>query len=198
MINKSAKQKFNIWIMKNLFTLLFFTLIMTYGCVSKKPAVTVSEVTEKAPSPYARFSDQATWILGYFVPDQLKREPHSEWFVKAYDDYQINTEAVNKLLDIPHEGLSIKIVMGTWCPDSRREVPRFMRIIDVWKFPTNNLTFIGVDNAKLSPVGEYEKLDIQRVPTFIIYKNNVEAGRIIENPVTSLEQDMVNILTGKE
>jgi hypothetical protein len=60
------------------------------------------------------------------------------------------------------------------------------------------VTFIGVDNAKLSPVGEYVKLDIQRVPTFILYKNNVEAGRIIENPVTSLEQDMINILTRNE
>ena len=58
------------------------------------------------------------------------------------------------------------------------------------------LTFIGVDNGKLSPIGDYEALEIQRVPTFIIYKNNLEAGRIIENPVTSLEQDMVNILGG--
>ncbi len=57
------------------------------------------------------------------------------------------------------------------------------------------MTFIGVDNAKLSPVGEYAGLGIERVPTFIFYKNNIEAGRIIENPVTSLEQDMVNILT---
>jgi hypothetical protein len=71
-----------------------------------------------------------------------------------------------------------------------------MRILDVWKFPVSMVTFIGVDNAKLSPVGEYDKLDIQRVPTFIIYKNNIEAGRIIENPTTSLEQDMVNILSG--
>jgi len=40
--------------------------------------------------------------------------------------------------------------------------------------------------------------DMQRVPTFIIFKNNIEAGRIIENPLTSLEQDMVNILSGKD
>src|SRR5450759_2157508 len=87
-------------------------------------------------------------------------------------------------------------VMGTWCPDSRREVPRFMRVLNAWQFPEATVTFIGVDDAKLSPVGEYMKLDILRVPTFIIYKNNIEAGRIIENPATSLEQDMVNILTG--
>ena len=105
-------------------------------------------------------------------------------------------EVINHLSNIDIEGLTIKVVMGTWCPDSRREVPRFMKILDAWKFPSGMVTFIGVDNGKLSPIGEYEKLDIQRVPTFIIYKNNIEAGRIIENPVTSLEQDMVNILRG--
>jgi hypothetical protein len=73
-----------------------------------------------------------------------------------------------------------------------------MRILDIWKFPVSMVTFIGVDNAKSSPVGEYDKLNIQRVPTFIIYKNNIEAGRIIENPTTSLEQDMVNMLTRNE
>ena len=86
--------------------------------------------------------------------------------------------------------------MGTWCPDSRREVPRFMRVMDAWHFPVEKLIFIGVDDAKQSPVGEYNSLDIQRVPTFILYKNNIEAGRIIENPKTSLEQDMVDILAG--
>ena len=93
---------------------------------------------------------------------------------------------------------TIKIVMGTWCPDSRREVPRFMRILNAIDFPVDRVQFIGVDNAKKSPVENYESLDIIRVPTFIIYKNNIEKGRIIENPTTSLEQDMVNILTRNE
>ena len=114
----------------------------------------------------------------------------------GYDDYQPSTEALNNLMDISQENVTIKIVMGTWCPDSRREVPRYLKVLDVWKFPADKVTFIGVDDEKQSPVGEYNNLDIERVPTFIVYKNNIEAGRIIENPVTSLEQDMVNILTG--
>ncbi len=126
----------------------------------------------------------------------LSRNRIRVWFYKGYDEYQVNPEALKQLEDIDREGLTIKIVMGTWCPDSRREVPRFMKVLDAWEFPSGKLTFIGVDNGKLSPVGEYEQLEIQRVPTFIFYKNNIEAGRIIENPVTSLEQDMVNILRG--
>jgi hypothetical protein len=137
-------------------------------------------------------------VLGYFVRGQITRPPHSEWFIKGYEEYNIRAEVLDRILKIPTDGLSIKIVLGTWCPDSRKQVPRFMKIIDAWSFPEKDITYIGVDDAKISPVGEYSQLGIERVPTFIFYKNNIEAGRIIENPLTSLEQDIVNILTGNE
>ena len=189
--------------MKNIYFPLLILLLLFGSCKSTKPIAqskpddnTKSAVATDVALPAIDFHNQTTWILGYFNPDQLTHYPYSTWYLKGYDDYQINTDALNKLLDISKDDLTIKIVMGIWCPDSRREVPRFMKVIDAWKFPAAKLTFIGVDDAKQSPVGEYLKLDIQRVPTFILYKNNIEAGRIIENPSTSLEQDMVNILTG--
>jgi thiol-disulfide isomerase/thioredoxin len=186
------------------FSLCLVGVLCFFGsCKTTKPVsmVTVQTVNEQEANAYhyrteVKFSDQSTWLLGYFNASQLSSPPYSEFYLTGFDGYQPGTEAMNKLLDIGKEGLSIKIVMGTWCPDSRREVPRFMKILSQWKYPVSDVIFIGVDNQKLSPVGEYDKLEIQRVPTFIFYKNNIEAGRIIENPVTSLEQDMVNILTG--
>jgi len=191
--------------MKKIFFLLILVLVFYTSCKTTKPVakakpeVTQASVTtQEVATPAVDFSNPSTWLLGYFNPDKLTQMPYSSWFTKGYDEYKINSEAMNKLLDISKDNLKIKIIMGTWCPDSRREVPRFMRILDIWKFPILQLSFIGVDNAKNSPVEEYQSLNIQRVPTFIIYKNNIEAGRIIENPVTSLEQDMVNILTRNE
>ena len=87
-----------------------------------------------------------SWILH---KDRLLQTPHSAWYYKGYDEYNVNSKAVNTLMDISKEGISIKIVMGTWCPDSRREVPRFMKILDQWQFPLTKVTFIGVDNANL-------------------------------------------------
>jgi thiol-disulfide isomerase/thioredoxin len=182
----------------------FFVLLVLFtGCKTTKPAASdkpglttqPAPVTEAAPKTID-FHDQTTWILGYFNPGQLTHYPYSTWYLTGFDDYQLNTDALNKLLEINTDEITMKVVMGIWCPDSRREVPRFMRVLDTWKFPVAKVTFIGVDDAKQSPVGEYAGLDIKRVPTFIIYKNNNEAGRIIENPATSLEQDLVNILTG--
>jgi thiol-disulfide isomerase/thioredoxin len=188
--------------MKKIYFLFFLFFVFVGGCKTIKPVSDGKSETKNKPvindtaSPEIDFHDQTTWILGYFKPDQLTHYPYSTWYLKGIDDYQVKTEAINKLLEINKDDLSIKIVMGTWCPDSRREVPRFMRVMDAWHFPSEKLIFIGVDDAKQSPVGEYNGLNIQRVPTFILYKNNIEAGRIIENPKTSLEQDMVDILAG--
>ncbi len=169
-------------------------------CRSGKPALVNLNAGESSGSNVAGtdFHEQATWLLGYINPAQFRNPPHSEWYIKGYDDYLPGSEAVEGLKAAGSSDLTIKIVLGTWCPDSRREVPRFMKIIQQWGFPPENLTFIGTDLFKVAPVGEYEELGIEWVPTFIIYRNKVEAGRIIENPVTSLEQDILNILARNE
>jgi thiol-disulfide isomerase/thioredoxin len=191
--------------MKNIFFLIIFLPACFYSCKTSKPATQVKPGTTQSPvsvtnndPPPVNFSEPSTWVLGYFTIDRLTRAPYSSWYDKGYNDYQFDSDVINKLQDISKDDLTIKIVMGTWCPDSRREVPRFERILDIWQFPSEKVTYIGVDDTKNAPVGEFDKLNIQRVPTFIIYKNNIEAGRIIENPTTSLEQDMVNILTRNE
>jgi thiol-disulfide isomerase/thioredoxin len=191
--------------MKKLSFYLVLLLICSAGCKTTKPVADKTAVVIIPPAPVpgiqpteTNFSDPSSWLLGYFKPERFIQVPYSSWYISGFDNYQINSDAVNKLFDISKDNLKIKVVMGTWCPDSRREVPKFMRLLDIWKFPLSQVVFIGVDNAKLSAVEEYSSLNIQRVPTFIIYKNNIEAGRIIENPVTSLEQDMVNILTRNE
>jgi thiol-disulfide isomerase/thioredoxin len=176
-------------------------LCLTISCKTVKMA---TDVSSQAPTPTETavalpdYSQPSYWILGYFDPAQLREAPYSEWYLKGFSEYAYNESVIQTLKGINTDNLNIKVVMGTWCPDSRREVPRFMRILDEWDFPLSKVQFIGVDDAKRSPVGEYEGLGILRVPTFIIYKNNSEAGRIIENPTTSLEQDIVNILVKSE
>jgi thiol-disulfide isomerase/thioredoxin len=184
------------------FSVILAVLIMSSCRTSKQAVATVSEPVKEAaapvsdaPKPFDYFQ-QTTMLLGYFDPAGLKREPHSVWYYKGFDEYMPASDALNRLLETGKEGITVKIIMGTWCPDSRREVPRFMKILSLWQLPADKVTFIGVDVNKQSPVAEYESLMIERVPTFIIYKNNIEAGRIIEVPKTSLEQDMVNILQG--
>lgn len=92
----------------------------------------------------------------------------------------------------------ITIVLGTWCGDSKLQLPHFFKILDALSIPEKNITLICVDGLKKAENGLTDSLGIQRVPTFIFYnKDKEETGRIIESPQTSLEKDMLLILSKK-
>ena len=88
--------------------------------------------------------------------------------------------------------------MGTWCGDSRREVPRVLKMLDCCGFDMRNLTLVMVGNGdtlyKKSPQHEEAGRNIARVPTIIAEQKGAEIGRIIEFPISSLEKDMLSIL----
>lgn len=93
----------------------------------------------------------------------------------------------------------ITIVLGTWCGDSKFQVPHFLKIMDTLKIKEDQLTFIGVDGLKHAENGLLDNLKITNVPTFIFSdKNEKELARITEAPSLTLEKDMVKLLTMKD
>jgi thiol-disulfide isomerase/thioredoxin len=186
---------------------LFFIIMASLaapGCRSSKTAITENTpsapavaVTDEMKDHVWDFRDATTWILGDFSRARLLDPPHSAWYLEGYANYVPDKAVMDELKQIDITGYSITIVLGTWCPDSRREVPGFMKIADLWGFPEEKIRFLGVDINKIAPLADFSALGIGRVPTFIFYLNNSEIGRIIEVPVTSLEQDTRDILKGK-
>jgi len=187
--------------MKSVYFILILVFSVSLSCKTRKPmSQPAAAAVQPAQQPAVKinWSDASTWIIGNFKVNRLYQEPHSQWFIKGMDEYSSRLIAIDSLKAINLEDVSVKIVLGTWCPDSRREVPRFLRVLKEINFTAEKVSFIGVDNMKFSPTDGYDALNIERVPTFIFYRNKIEAGRIIENPATSLEQDMLNILKGNE
>lgn len=170
---------------------------MFYGCTTanKASGYKRNSIDTSENSANFKFSEPDTWLLGFISLDRFRNPPHSEWYLQGYQGYQPDNEILKQLAPADSDNLQIIIVLGTWCSDSRREVPHFMKIIDQWKYPAENIIFIGVDDTKAAPVGDFDALNIERVPTFIFLYKKAEAGRIIENPVTSLEQDIKDILS---
>lgn len=140
------------------------------------------------------FRSPETWLLGYFEADILMYEPHSQWYTTGFDEYEPDQDAITELASVGMDDVKVLIVLGTWCPDSRREVPRFMKIAGLTGIEEEAITFLGTDSYKIAPIDNYDELEIERVPTFIFYRDKVELGRIIEYPVSSLERDMIQIL----
>lgn len=92
----------------------------------------------------------------------------------------------------------IKIVFGTWCGDSKVNVPNFLKIMDALHVKEKNIEFIAVDGNKKAENGIIDGLDIKMVPTFIIYdQKGIELGRIVEGPKTTLEGDLLAIYKKK-
>lgn len=140
---------------------------------------------------------KSPYLLGKINKEGLSSENYASWFQKNYDEYQVNETAIDTLkrhLD----KYTIKAFMGTWCGDSKRETPRFYKVLEAAEFPLERLTMVAVsrdrETYKQSPGGEHESLNIHRVPTFILYKNGREVNRIVESPVESLETDLVKII----
>ena len=140
-------------------------------------------------------------LYGISTQDSLTVEPFGKWFNTNYDSYHPNAATIGTLKKQSVEAISIKVFFGTWCGDSKREVPRFLKLLSVISFPEKKVHLIGVGNGdslvKQSPGHEEAGLGIFRVPTFIIYKNGVEINRINEFPVFSLEKDFLAILTNQ-
>jgi thiol-disulfide isomerase/thioredoxin len=139
-------------------------------------------------------------LLGRSTVAQLEEPPFAEWFHKGYEEYRPNAAVLQSLRDAERGDVTMTLFYGTWCGDSRREVPRVVRLLDEMGFPRERVELIAVDTVegkqKRSPGGEEAGLEIYRVPTLIVRRGAREVARIVEFPVLSLERDLLAILSG--
>lgn len=146
-------------------------------------------------SKLVKYGDQNKFMLvGITDRDAYQDSIFAGWFNSEYTNYRVNTQILNEnknLLD----GKLIKIVLGTWCSDSRREVPRFIKILDFLEFPSDKVMLLNVDRDMNGISNEADKLNIEFVPTFIVYESGEELGRIVETPIETLEKDLLRIIS---
>lgn len=138
-----------------------------------------------------------TILLGSQSFEALQEPPFDAWFNKSVDTAHFSVKEARKLRkDL--KDISLQIFMGTWCGDSRREVPRLYAFLDYIHFPKNKISLVFVDNEdsayKESPGKEEQGKYIFRVPTLIISKAGMELGRVIEYPQKNWIADIERII----
>ncbi|MDH7911775.1 hypothetical protein [Winogradskyella sp. SYSU M77433] len=147
------------------------------------------EIIEEGEAPY---------LLGQIDKSGLESDNYSSWFNTNFEDYKPNQKLVNDIAS-DLKNYNITVFMGTWCGDSKKEVPRLYKVLEACNFPMDQLTVIAVSSSsslyKQSPQHEEAGLNIHRVPTIIFYKNGKEVNRIVEHPVTSFEKDIKQIIS---
>jgi len=133
-------------------------------------------------------------LIGEIDMNGIKGPVFGEYYHKEFDTYQTESSIIEKLIKSKAPGFSYTIVLGTWCGDTKREVPRMLKVLSEIGVEMAGIHLIAVDTRKQAPGTGLESLNIMKVPTFIVFHSEVEIGRIIETPVKSIEEDLLKIL----
>jgi hypothetical protein len=165
------------------FVSISLTCLVLLSVVSCARKVMRSQIIER---------DNIKMLYGSISKDQLYFD-YPSWKVEE-DSYRTFEPAIQELSTLS-EKINIEIFIGTRCSDSEREVPRFFKVIeDAGIVPLLTIDLWAVDRKKTLDSNLAQLRNIERVPTFIFYRDKQEIGRIIESPDELLEQDMALIL----
>ena len=153
-------------------------------------------LTAEAQKAYTTSKDEetgATIFKGQVTLADLQEEPSFGWLKKGEAAYTPDSNAI-KFLRKELPVYTIVVLMGTWCDDSQFLIPKLSKTLEAVKFPMKQFVMYGVDRAKQTGGMESKLYDVKRVPTIILYKGNIEKGRIVESVKRSIETDLVQLI----
>ena len=154
----------------------------------------VPAVPAASPAPVAAPAAPPP-LLGHVTRAALKA--YAPWALFWEQPYVPDPAAIATIKASP-KGFTVLLVMGTWCPDSKRELPRYFATMDAAGLGDSMLTMVGVDRTKKDTEGLTEKWNITRVPTFVFFRDGKEIGRFVERTPagSSFEAEIAKILGG--
>ena len=132
-------------------------------------------------------------LVGKTPRTALEKSHYKTWFAENYKDYTPDAKQLAQLKPVINN-YAFTIVMGTWCGDSREQVPALYKVLDEAGYKAHpDLYCVPRKYKDYEPTKKY---DLIRVPTIIVYKNGKKIGRIIEYPMQSIEADLLQIING--
>src|SRR4030067_2903234 len=167
--------------MKYFLILILPILLSALSSAQIENQITVDEETSKP------------MLIGLFDRNAFSDTSFSSWFNNEYDNYIVDTLTLNLVANRIRD-INFTIVMGSWCSDSRKQIPRLLKILDFLNYQESKIQMLAVDRDKKAGDCGINYLKVELFPTIILYKEDIEVGRIVESPRKSLEEDLVNII----
>jgi thiol-disulfide isomerase/thioredoxin len=131
-------------------------------------------------------------LVGDISKDELFAT-HREFYQNYLDAEPLSSD---EKLDL--DGISLKVLFGTWCHDSQREIPKLLRLLEDINIKPELISLIGLNYQKNEPQNRGVILKIKKTPTIIIYRYKEEIGRIEESPKLNFEQAGISPVTLEE
>jgi thioredoxin 1 len=143
----------------------------------------------------------ALWLVGQAdivgpvsTADALKAFP--AWGA-VMDAYTPEAGAVEYLHNVQMK-VRLEIFWGAWCPDSQANLGKLLKIVRA----VDNLQFetllVAVSRDLKSPASNLDGRGIEKTPTIVVSVNDIERGRIVNQPTTTLERDLASIVSSAD
>ena len=133
---------------------------------------------------------QDEYLSGPVTESQIREVKIFDLYAKRYEPDMNIIRKLNQVSD----SILVDVFMGTWCHDSKREIPAFFKIMELVENPLITANYTALEYRRRGPKEIIKKHNIKRTPTFVIYKNGKEIGRIIEEVEKSVESDLYKII----
>ncbi|MFW6136837.1 MAG: thioredoxin family protein [Candidatus Aminicenantaceae bacterium] len=156
-----------------------------------------------------KFSKRKGWIIlvlfvfSSIVLSELKKPEKMDeetirsslpGFQEKFQNYHPNDRHIEQLHSL-NDFIRIEVFFSLECSDSVDYVPVFMKILEKADNPYIEAEYFVIPKDKSQRETYSHQKNITKIPTFILFIDNQEKGRIVEKPATSLEQDLADILS---
>lgn len=175
-------------------TTFLLSLGVLAACLASFACATVAAPVDQSSETAADPQDPSV-IVGETTREQIE-EAVPEW-VQSEAEANPDASACQGIATV-EPGAEVTVVLGTWCGDSRREVPRLWKALDLaGPAVPFEIHYIGVDRKKREPADVVAGNDIRYVPTFIVRRHGREVGRVVESSPNGIELDLLALLNGQ-
>ena len=182
---------------------IIVSLLLLFSALNCNNSGEVSQNSEPAePASSAtpaneESDDQQDFLLGKITKEDLQQAPYAAWFDPMYESYKPSEETLKTIKNNIND-YKIKVFMGTWCGDSKREVPKLYRLLEESGYNMDNIEMQAVRPDKTLPDDLQQKYNVHYVPTIIFFKDGEEVNRFVEYPQEEFEEDIAKIVSGEE
>ena len=140
-----------------------------------------------------RDKDGSKMLVGNTDKNTLINDKAFGWFRAGYDKYQPDVKSI-KVISLQAGSLRIEVFGGTWCSDTHDLLPGFYKVMDAAGVKDTQISLHLVDREKKTNDGYADKYQIINVPTFVVFKDNKQIGKIVESAKVSIEADIAAML----
>lgn len=134
-------------------------------------------------------------IKGFIAKKELATDAAFPWFAENTKGYTPDAGALAAFKGAK-DSIHILAFGGTWCGDTKALLPKFYSLADAAGLSEDRITLLGVDRSKKTINHLAEAFNVTRVPTFIILKDGLEIGRVVEYGKTGrFDKELGEIIT---